>query len=180
MADDCDEFQHFCHRKGMLNHFSQMLEFQNNLYKGKWPERCCLNTLRVLSKLDKTVGGSQEKIEEIKKEFEEHKQTEDYKKWEKEHEANEDVDIVRNDPDPDGWKNFIKTCENPIDVTLDLVSKVGPANPQSADLQVKCLKFFIKADKGDLALQMAQNLIKHQPTHPKTVRGMQMFSEYAT
>ena len=55
MGDDCDEFQHFCHRRGMLNHFDQMLEFRNNIYQGKWPARGCIGILSVLTKLAKTL-----------------------------------------------------------------------------------------------------------------------------
>ena len=87
----------------MLNHFTQMLEFQDGLYKGKWALRCCINILRILSKLGKELASSESKLGEIKAEFEEHKQTDEYQKWAKDHGDNDDNDEVRNDPDPDGW-----------------------------------------------------------------------------
>ena len=49
----------------------------------------------------------------------------------------------------------------------------------NADLQLKCLKFFIRLDKGDQALKTAQNLIKNAPDDPKTSRGIAAFKEFA-
>ena len=102
MSEDCDDFSHFAHRKGMLNHFTQMLEFQDGLYKGKWAVRCTINVLRILSKAAKEVASSESKLDEIKAEFEEVRQTDDYQKRAKDQDA-DDHDEVRSDPDPDGW-----------------------------------------------------------------------------
>jgi len=83
--------------------------------------------LRVLSKLSEEVASSESKLAEIKAEFEEHKSTDEYKKWFKEHTENEDTDAVRNDPDPEGWEAFITACESPADLAFDLAAKVGMA-----------------------------------------------------
>ena len=59
--------------------------------------------LRVLSKLSKELASSESRLGEIKAEFEEHQGTDEYQKWLKDRAENEDIDEVRNDPDPDGW-----------------------------------------------------------------------------
>lgn len=96
MSGDCDEFQHFAHRKGMLTHFTQMLQFQNDIYRGKWPVRGCLNLLKTLSKIWKQDLD----LKEIQKEFDEYTDTPEYAKWLKESENNEDTNEISNDKDP--------------------------------------------------------------------------------
>lgn len=57
-----------------------------------------------------------------------------------------------NDKDPDGWKLFLETCKDPAGNCLEFATDVSMANPENAELLVKCLKLFMKLDKGDLAL----------------------------
>jgi hypothetical protein len=56
--------------------------------------------------------------------------------------------------------------------------KVGPANPSNAELQSKCLKVFMSCDKPELALQMAENILKLNPQHPKALRTIATFEKY--
>jgi len=77
MADDCDEFQHFAHRRGMINHIDQMLEFAGNVHVGRWPVRSCIGTLRVLSKLAKAAANP-EQMEAWNKEHEAYLNSEEF------------------------------------------------------------------------------------------------------
>ena len=91
MADDCDEFQHFAHRKGMINHIDQMLEFAGNVHVGKWPVRSALGTLKVLSKIAKASADAGQK-ETWLKENEAYLGSEEFKKWNKDHQDKEETD----------------------------------------------------------------------------------------
>ena len=174
----------------MINHFDQMLSFQKDILHGKWPVRACLGALSVLSRLAKTLAADPEKLAAFRKEHDEYKASEEYTKWKEAFEENEDTDAIRNDPDPEGWVRFLKACESPGELGLAFATNVAAANPACAELQVKALKYFIRAckddpvlidatKKGDLALLSAQHLIKHTPSHPKTARGLRLFSEFA-
>lgn len=55
------------------------------------------------------------------------------------------------------------------------IEQIGKANTTDASLQLKCLRTFIKLDRGDAALLCAQNLIKFSPQNLKTVRGVKLF-----
>lgn len=179
IQEDIYDFHHYSFRKGTINHYIEMLEFQDNLYKGQWPVKSCLNMLKVINRIQKEVKVNQGKVAEIKKEFEEYQTTDEYKKWEKEYENREDDDDVRNDPDPQGWKLYIDAASEPCKVALDFVTKVSMANPKDANLQVKALYFFIREGKDEMALKMAHNLITESPKHPKTERALKAFSEFA-
>lgn len=80
MADDCDEFHHFAHRKGMLNHIDQMLEFSGNVHCGRWPLRSALGTLSALSKIAKASADPEQK-EKWLKENETYLSSEEFKTW---------------------------------------------------------------------------------------------------
>ena len=53
MADDCEDFNNFAHRKGMINTIDEMIEFSNNVHAGRWPVRGALGYLKVLGKIAK-------------------------------------------------------------------------------------------------------------------------------
>lgn len=55
-------------------------------------------------------------MEQIKKEQRDYLASDDHINWLKQTEQNEDADVVRNDPDPEGWDLYLKACENPKDV----------------------------------------------------------------
>lgn len=69
-------------------------------------QRACLNSVKVISKIKKTVSD----VEKIKQEFEEYKLTDAYKKWQKEYENREDDDDLKHDADPEGWDLYIKAA----------------------------------------------------------------------
>ena len=68
---------------------------------------------------------------------------------------------MRNDPDPEGWKAFIAVIGDGTDANkgdqgesyVSFLEKVGAANPKEATLQLKLVKFYIRMNKGDLALK---------------------------
>ena len=73
-----------------------MLKFQESVYQGRWVQRAVLHAIRTISRISK----SEQTAEKIKEEFESYKQTDDYKKWQKDYDNREDDDDVKNDVDP--------------------------------------------------------------------------------
>lgn len=51
MLDDCYDFHHYSFRKVTINHYLQMLRFNEKMYAGKYPVKCCTNFLNTLSKI---------------------------------------------------------------------------------------------------------------------------------
>ena len=123
MLDDCYDFHHYSFRKVTVNHYLEMIEFQDQIMKGKFPSRSCIHTLKTLSKIRKEHSGNPKAA---KIAFEEYKETDEYLKWEKEFEKRDDDDPIRNDSDPEGWKKYIETIKDTNKVGLDLATKVAP------------------------------------------------------
>ena len=90
MKQDCTDFVHYVFRKVTINHFLQMLKFEDELYEGKYPVRCCLNIFKSISKVQKGVKSGDIKIEDVRKGYEEYKETSPYKNWKKDQDANDD------------------------------------------------------------------------------------------
>lgn len=176
MLDDSYDFHHYSFRKVTINHYLQMLDFLDTIFTGKYPIKACTNILQTLSKIDKKYNGN---AEEVKKEFEEYKQTEEYQKWKKDFETKEEEDAIRNDPDPQGWDSLIKAITSSVDMAVSIASKVAPHNPENIPVQAKSLRWFIKGDKFDKALECATKILKHNPSHPKAYRAVSKFIDYA-
>ena len=51
MRFDCLDFVHFVFKKVTINHFLQMLAFEDDINKGKYPVRSCLSLFRIVSKI---------------------------------------------------------------------------------------------------------------------------------
>jgi len=62
---------------------------------------------------------------------------------------------------------------------LTLATQVGNANPSAAEVQVKCIKLFMKYNKADLALKAATNLVTLSASYHKTERIIGLFNEYS-
>ena len=62
---------------------------------------------------------------------------------------------------------------------LNMARNVGRSNPESAHVQSKCLYYFIRGNKPDLALDMAENLAIHCAKHPKTSKAIESFVKYS-
>jgi hypothetical protein len=80
--------------------------------------------------------------------------------------------------DPEGWELYVKATEKPYEYMLDFATSVAAANPENSQIQAKCLLYFIKADKADIAMKAAVKLIFFGPVHPKTARVLDIFKEY--
>mmetsp|Transcript_16311 Transcript_16311/g.25210 ORF Transcript_16311/g.25210 Transcript_16311/m.25210 type:complete len:627 (+) Transcript_16311:395-2275(+) len=176
MLDDCYDFHHYSFRKVTINHYLQMIQFQDEAFQGKWPIRGCLGFLRTLSKIK---ANSKALLEQGKKDFEAFKETEDYKKWLADADNREDDDPVRSDQDPEGWEMYLKACENPVPLALQIAEKVAPLNPTCAETQAKCMQWFIAGEKHDLVLTCIENLLTHNAAHPKTPKALEKFKAYA-
>lgn len=129
MMEDCYDFHYYSFRKGTINHYIQMLKFEDNTHTGKWPVRGCTGMLRCLSKIKKMVAANPGIVDETKKEFEEFKTTEEYSKWFKDYEKRDNDDPVQNDSDPWGWELYIKAMETPEELSTDFATKVSLKNP---------------------------------------------------
>lgn len=174
MMEDCFDFHHYSFRKGSINHYLQVMDFQKSVYRGRWIQRAVRDWVKVISKIAK----SGQSADQIKEEFEKYKETDEYKKWQKDYDNRDDDDDVRNDQDPQGWDLYIRAASEHYQVIVNFAMKVGPANPENAELQAKCLKVFMSCDKPDYALQMAENMLKHSPQHPKAIRTIAAFEGY--
>ena len=100
VIDDLIEFNNYAFRKGSILQVLGMVELYNNVYQGKAAVKCCAGVIGNVNKIQKY---NDEKIAELKKQEEEWKASEDFKKWEKEYSEREDDDVFRYDPDPKGW-----------------------------------------------------------------------------
>ena len=101
--------------------------------------------LRSISKIRKAAEKDDFK-ESMKKEHETYLSSEEYTKWKGEYDKREDDDEVRNDPDPEGWELYLGSAgasENKEEVGLKFAKIVTERNPKEAELQAKCLQFFI-------------------------------------
>lgn len=57
--------------------------------------------------------------------------------------------------DPEGYELYLKTMKDPVNAFMPFATGVAAVNPESADLQVKCLSLFILGDKFEEALKAA-------------------------
>lgn len=80
--------------------------------------------------------------------------------------------------DPEGWDLYVKACEKPYEYMLDFAQNVALSNPDNVQVQAKCLMYFIKADKPELAMKAVVKLINHGPSYHKTARCIEVFNEY--
>lgn len=81
--------------------------------------------MKVLSKISK-AGESHEKAKAGQAEY---KETEQYKKWVKDHEGVDEEDLPLTDPE--GWEIFVKATEKPFEFMLDFASNVAQSNPEN-------------------------------------------------
>ena len=104
--------------------------------------------LRSISKIRKAAEKDDAK-EQIKKDHEAYQATDEYAKWKKEYDKREDDDDkVRNDPDPEGWDLYLNAAgisenKEELEVGYKFAKNVVERNPKAAELQAKCLRFFV-------------------------------------
>lgn len=151
MLEDCYDFHYYAFRKGCLNHYLQTIEFQQQLFTGRYPIASCINMLRAISKISKAAK-KDGALDEMKKSHEAYLATDEYTKWKKEYDDREDDDEMRNDKDPEGWGIYLNVAEDKEEVGLKFARQVAAGNPKSAELQAKCLSFFISRNCADQAL----------------------------
>ena len=82
----------------------------------------------------------------MKKEYEEHKETDAYKKWKTDFNEKRDDHYVRGDNDPEGFEHYMDVCKDPIGSYMPFVTACAKANPRAAQLQSKSLALFIAGD----------------------------------
>lgn len=105
--------------------------------------------MRVISKIAK----SDQTLEMVQAAQAEYKDSEEFKKWCKDNEVLDDEDLPLTDPE--GWELYAKATEKPYQYMLDFAQNVAQSNPEDVQLQAKCLLYFIKADKPELAMKAA-------------------------
>jgi N-alpha-acetyltransferase 15/16, NatA auxiliary subunit len=119
MADDIYDFHYYSYRKVTVNHYLQMLDLQDQLFKGKYPVIGCVKILKVLQKIAK----SGETVETVKQAHEDYKATDEYKKWLKDNEGEDEEDMPLTDPE--GWDLYTKAAEAPFEYMLDFAKNVA-------------------------------------------------------
>ena len=153
MYEDCLDFFYCSMRRTTLNHYLQMWDYQNKLYEGKWPTKSAITILKVIKRIRRDVASDKGKITAVKAEHAAYLKSDEHTKWLKEwDEKDEDLNELRNDPDPKGWDMYLQVLEDPTGYYLRFAEKTATANPGSAELQVKGLDLFIAADKTESAL----------------------------
>ena len=113
MFDECCDFFYCSMRKGTVMHYLNMWDWQNNICRSKWAVQGCILLLKIAIRIRKAVTADPSMLEEAKKQYDEYLETEDYKKWLKEFEENEENNDLRNDPDPMGWKLYLDLLKDP-------------------------------------------------------------------
>ena len=173
MFDDCCDFFYCSMRRGTVMHFLQMWDWQENIYKGKWPIKGCVSLLKVVKRIRRDVCADEGKVKEVKAEHDAHLESDEHKKWLKEwDEKDEDHNELRNDPDPKGWALYLDVINDPAGYYLEFAQGCCVANPDSAELQVKCLDMFIAGKKTEMAIEAATNVAKLHARHPKAARAI--------
>ena len=106
-------------------------------------------------------------------------ESEEHKKWVKEwEEKDEDHNELRNDPDPKGWTLYFDVVKDPAGYYLKFAEAVCTANPDCAELQVKCLDMFVAGGHTELAIEAATNIVKLHRRFPKTARAIDKFTGF--
>lgn len=66
MFDDCCDFLYCSMRRGTVMHYLQMWDWQNNIYKGKWPIKACVHLLKVLKRIRRDTCADESAVEAVK------------------------------------------------------------------------------------------------------------------
>lgn len=78
MYDECCDFFHCSMRRGTVMHYLQMWEWQQSMYKGKWPIRGSVQLLKVLKRIRKDICADETKVAAVKAEHEVFLQSEEH------------------------------------------------------------------------------------------------------
>ena len=177
MFDECCDFFYCSMRKGTIMHYLEMWDWQQSIYKSKWAVRGCTLLLKIASQIRK-ISSEEKILEDSKAEYDEYLETEEYKKWFAEFEKNEENNEIRNDPDPKGWKLYLDLLKDPTQKFVPFAHECCQANPEAAELQVKCLEAFIQAKNSEYAIEAAANITKHHAKYHKAKRAIEKFKAY--
>lgn len=179
MFDDCCDFFYCSMRRGTVMHYLQMWDWQQSMYRGKWPIRGCVRLLKVLKRIRRDVCADEAKVAEVKAEHDAFLESEEHKKWLEEWDKkDESLNELRNDPDPKGWQLYQEVIKDPTGYYLQYAEDVCAANPETADVQVKCLDYFIGGGNLAQAIVPAVNIAKLHGTHPKAIRALGKFNTF--
>lgn len=160
-------------------HYLQMWDWQQRMYKGKWPVRGCVHLLKVLKRIRRDICADESKVAEMKAEHAAFLESDEHKKWLEEWDKkDEDLNELRNDPDPKGWQLFLDVLASPTGHFLKYADDVASCNPESAEVQVKCMDLFIDDGNVALALKAAVNIAKLHGRYPKAIRAVGKFNAF--
>lgn len=134
MLEDCYDFYYNSMKRITINQYVSVMDYKEKIYKGKWPVKNCISILETIEKIQEDLASNPNKIEEVKKQYEEYKETAQYKEWLKNLEEKDEEHYIRGDNDPEGWALYIKTLEDPKAAYLDYAEKIFLLNPESKDL----------------------------------------------
>ncbi len=108
--EDQFDFHQYSIRKFTLNAYFEMLDMEDELYKNKFAVKSTIGMIKVMKKIESI---KESELEKLKPEFEEYKNSEEYKKLLEDLRKKDDDDEYRNDPDPKGYELYEKCVSFP-------------------------------------------------------------------
>lgn len=82
MEADSVDFYYCAMKRVNLTTFTETMSFRDDAHVGKWAVKGCSALLKALARIRRDTD-SEKEVEKVQKEYEEHKETEAYKKWKK-------------------------------------------------------------------------------------------------
>lgn len=75
MLEDCYDFYYNSMKRITINQYVSVMDYKEKIYKGKWPVKNCISILETIEKIQEDLASNPNKIEEVKKQYEEYKET---------------------------------------------------------------------------------------------------------
>lgn len=124
MIEDCIEFNLYGIRKGCLEGFLQMIDFQENVYSSKYyfSTEAVKLMIKAILKIQKMTS---EQLEKVKSEEQEYLASEKHKEFLKKYEKREDDDPMKWDMDKFGFQGLFEAHDLKKEVGLQLAMNVA-------------------------------------------------------
>lgn len=84
METDSVDFYYCAMKRVNLSTYDETMAFRDVAHGGKWPAKGCTALLKALARIRRDTEPDKE-VAKVQQEYEEHKETEAYKKWKKDY-----------------------------------------------------------------------------------------------
>lgn len=81
MLEDCFDFFFNSMKRITINQYVSVMEYKDKIYKGKFPVKNCIAILETIERIQVDLDKNPNKIAEVKNQYEEYKNTAQYKEW---------------------------------------------------------------------------------------------------